>query len=143
MGNMLARVGLLVFGVALYWLASRLHKKAGSGGPQGGKGANPKKVIATLMAFLAGCALVGTFVGDWVAGIGRASPLIAAAFFLLTAGVLVIDWWSDGVPDRPAFIAAALLPLAVVVGFAQIDTAFDQVGDKAEQVGQTIQNGSK
>ncbi|MET0522648.1 MAG: hypothetical protein ABW156_11870, partial [Jiangellaceae bacterium] len=115
MESILTRIGLLVFGVVMYWLAARLHKKAGAGGggPQGGgKGNNSKKIIATVMAFLAGCALVGTFVGDWARGIGGMSPMIAAAFFLLTAGVLVIDWWSDGTPDRPAFIAAALLPLA-------------------------------
>lgn len=147
MGSVFGRLGLFILAFVILFLANRLHKKAGAGGggPQGGN--NPKsrnkKVAATIMAFFGGCALVGTFVSDWMSSIGGASPLVAAAFFLASAGVLIIDWWSDGVPDRPAFIAAALLPIAAMIGMSQLDTALGQVGDKAEQVGHTIQNGSK
>lgn len=142
MGSFFQGAGLFALAAVLFFLGNRLHKKS-AGGQGAAKGAKPKKIIATIMSFCSGLAMLGTIVGDWLGDLAGMSPYIAAAFFLVSAGIVFIDWWSDGVPDRPAFLAAAFLPLAVVVGFTQLDRVGDMLGENADRVTDTIKSQSR
>lgn len=135
--EILGRGALFILALVIFFLAKRLHTKAS------GKAAKVQKTIATIMALLAGLTLIGTFVGEWMGNVTGASPYIAAAVFLITAGGLCIDWWTDGVPDKFAFWCALFLPLAIVFGFSQLSNLGDVIGRNAEQVSTTIQNGAR
>lgn len=128
----LGRAGLLICAVVIIFLARRLHKKAS------GKAEKSQKVIATLSGMLGGLSLVGTIAGEWMSKLGGASPYIAAAVFLVAAGGLLIDWWADGVPDKFAFWCAVVLPLATLVGYAQLPNLGDAISRNAEQVSSTV-----
>lgn len=130
--ELLGRGALFILAMVIFFLAKRLHTKAS------GKAAKVQKTIATIAALLAGLALIGTFVGGWMGEVTGASPYIAAAIFLITAGGLCIDWWTDGVPDRFAFWCALFLPLAIVFGFSQLSNVGDVISRNAEQVSNTI-----
>ncbi|MEV1315405.1 hypothetical protein AB0J14_04890 [Micromonospora arborensis] len=135
MFSLLGRAGLLICAVAILFLARRLHTKAS------GKAEKTQKVCATIAGFFGGLALIGTVAGEWMGKIGGASPYIAAAIFLVAAGGLLIDWWADGKPDKFAFWCAVVLPMAAIIGYAQLPKLGDAISDNAEQVSTTVESG--
>ena len=134
--DFLGRAGLLICAVIIVFLARRLHTKAA------GKAEKTQKTIATVAVFLGGLALLGTVAGDWMAQVTEASPFIAAGAFILTAGGLFIDWWTDKKPDKFAFWCALLLPLAIVFGLGQLSTLGDEIEKSGDRV-QTTLDGSR
>lgn len=137
MTSILARGGLLICAIIIVFLAYRLHKKAH------GQSEKAKKITATVLVFIGGLALMGTFVGTWMGKIAGASPYLAAGAFLLTAGGLIIDWWSDGKPDKFAFWCALALPLTAAFGLSQLSNLGDEIGRNADQVSNTISESSR
>jgi hypothetical protein len=137
MFEFLARFGMAILAGVIIFLARRLHTKAN------GKQAKAQKITATVIVFIGGIVLIGTFVGGWMASVSKASAIVAAAVFFVAAGGLVIDWWTDKVPDKFAFWAAAVLPLAIVFGFAQVHSVTVEIGHNADRVQSTLQRQGK
>ncbi len=121
----LGRFGLLIAAGCLFWLARRLHTKGRS---------KIQKNTAFVLSFLAGLALMGTFVGGWMSNLTAASPSLAAAFFLVAVGGTVVDLWTDKQADKFAFHAALLIPLAIAIGIGQMSNLGDELQRNGEQI---------
>jgi len=133
--DFLGRAGLLICAVIIVFLARRLHSKAS------GKAEKTQKTIATVAVFFGGLAMLGTVAGDWMATVTKASPFIAAAAFILAAGGLFIDWWTDKKPDKFAFWCALALPLAIVFGLGQLSTLGEELQESGDRVQTTLDGG--
>jgi MFS family permease len=123
------RFGAILIAVALLLIALRFHKA---------KGRNATKIIGVVLAFLSGCAFLGTIVGGWMVDLSEKIVGLSVAGLIVCVGIIVVDCAIDRKPDKPAFWAAALLPIFIVIGGAQIPTVTGQVGDGAGEVGTQI-----
>lgn len=130
----LGRFGLLVAAGALFWLARRLHTKGRS---------KVQKNVAFVLSFLAGLALMGTFIGGWMTSLTAASPYLAAAFFLVAVGGTVVDLWTDKQADKFAFHAALLIPLAIAIGFGQLSNLGDEIQENGNQITAEIEQAGR
>lgn len=110
--------GLLIPALAvLYVLNKRVNPR---------KGQSAVAIATMTFAFLAGCGLAFTFLGQWLAALvglpGRFSQEIGIGFAvgvtLLMAGIMVADISCDKRADKGAQFAAIVTPtlLALVVG---------------------------
>ena len=133
----LTRAGLFICAAIIIFLARRLHAKAS------GKQEKVQKITATIIAFIGGLALLGTFVGDWMGKVSKASPYVAAGLFLLTFLGVLIDWWTDKKPDKFAFYCAMFLPLSAVFGLTQMSHLSDQTGKSWDRVQSTVEQSSR
>lgn len=129
--DLLTRAGTLAIAVALLFIARRLHKASSK---------NPKKTktFAVVLAFLAGCAFLTTFVGEWMGSLASAAPALALAGLIVCVGVIAIDVGLDGKPDGPAFWAAFGLAMLAVFALSGLPMAGNQIGDGVEQVSTQI-----
>lgn len=122
-----ARFGTLAVAAAILFISYRLHKSSKKGA----------KNIAVVGAFLAGLAFLVTFVGDWMTGADWLGGFAAAGLIVCT-GIVVIDWWIDKKPDKPAFWASFALALFIVIGVANLPAAGNQIGQGGKQVGSQL-----
>ncbi len=128
------RFGLAIAAFALFWLARRLHTKGRS---------KAQKNAAFVGSLLAGLALMGTFVGGWMANLTSASPYIAAALFIITVGGTVVDLWTDKQADKFAFHAALVIPLAIALGAGQLSNLGDEIGRRGNEVSAVVEQAGK
>lgn len=126
----LDRFGTLAIACAVLFIAYRLH---GANGPR----AKKTKPAAIILAFLAGCAFLVTFVGGWIAGMNGVGTFSAAGL-IVCAGIVIVDWAFDGRPDKPAFWAAFALAFFLVLGATSLSTATSQIGDGTKQVSNEV-----
>lgn len=126
------RIGTLAIAAALLFVARRLHKAAGK---------NPRKTktFAIILAFIAGCAFLVTFVGAWMGTLSATVPGIAVAGLIVCAGVIAVDVGIDGKPDGFAFWAAFGLAMFAVFGLSGLPMAGNQIGDGFSRVGSQVQ----
>ena len=127
-----ARFGTFAIAAALLFAAMRVHRSTG-------KHTKVTKQVGLVLAFLAGCALLVTFVGSWMASLAAAAGAFFVAGLIACAAIIAVDWFLDGKPDRPAFWAAFFLAGMIVFGAAAIPKATGQIGDGANRVGTQIQ----
>jgi hypothetical protein len=104
MYNLGERFGTFVIAAALLFAAMRIHRSTG-------KHTKITKQVGLVLAFLAGCAFLVTFVGAWMAGMAGALGAFFVAGLIACAAIIAVDWLLDGKPDRPAFWAAFMLLL--------------------------------
>ncbi len=128
--SFLDRFGTLAIAAAVLFVAYRLH---GANGPR----AKKTKPFALILAFLAGCAFLVTFIGGWVTSVQGGAAFFAAGL-IACVGIIAVDWLLDGKPDKPAFWASFTLALLLVLGGTSIGMAADQVGDGTRQVSNEI-----
>jgi asparagine N-glycosylation enzyme membrane subunit Stt3 len=131
MYNLGERFGTFVIAAALLFAAMRIHRSTG-------KHTKITKQIGLVLAFLAGCAFLVTFVGAWMAGLAGAMGAFFVAGLIACAAIIAVDWLLDGKPDRPAFWAAFMLAAFIVFGVAALPRATGQIGNGANQVGTQI-----
>jgi hypothetical protein len=128
--SILDRFGSLAIAASILFVAYRMHGA-------GGKHVKRTKPAALILAFLAGCAFLVTFVGSWilnVKGLGE----ISVAGLITCAGIIFVDWLLDKKPDKPAFWAAFALAFFLILGGASLSTATDQVKRGGTQVEQVV-----
>jgi len=126
------RAGMLAIAAALLFIALRLHKSHG-------KHTRITKPASLVLSFFAGCAFLGTFVGDWVRNLASGTAGVAVAALIICAGIIIIDWALDNKPDKPAFWASFALALALVLGVSQLPMVKTQVGDSLNEVTSQVQ----
>lgn len=123
------RFGLLAIAAALLFVAVRGHKAAKS---------TKGKVFAVITAFLAGCATLVTFVGDWMGALAMKAPGVTVAGLIVCVAVIIIDVAFDKKPDGFAFWAAFCLALFIVFGAVGLPATGEQIGRGAERVGESL-----
>lgn len=126
------KFGTLLVAAALLYAAAKVHKSRG-------KGAKVAKPAGIILAFLAGCAFLVTVVGPWMLSLAEKIVGFSVAGLIVCVAIIIVDWLLDKKPDKPAFWAALLLPLFLVLGFSQLPSVAGQIGDGAKQVGGQIQ----
>jgi len=120
------RLGTLAVAAALLFAALRIHKSVGR---------RPKftKPAGVILALVAGLALLTTFVGSWLGAVIGWGIGFAVAGLIISLAILGIDL-HDGRPDKPAFWAAFVLPLFLVLGVGQLPAVGRQIGNGGHQV---------
>lgn len=126
-----SRLGALVLAIAILYTAHKVHKSSG-------KHSKVTKPAGVVLAFLAGCGLLVTLVGEWMGNLASQAPAVAVGLLIVTVTIIVVDWLLDGRPDTAAFYAALILPILLVFGFANIGAAAGQVGEGASRVGDQV-----
>jgi peptidoglycan/LPS O-acetylase OafA/YrhL len=128
--DFLASAGFFVFAVAVGWGAVYFIRKS--------RGRTWMQWTATVLGFGAGLLAVGSFVAD---ALGWATGLIpySAGALLFVAFVVVFISLLDKKPDIATVICAMGIPLIIAVGLVQIQDAWDQVEENANQVKTTIE----
>lgn len=119
-------IALLIAGAVLF-AAIRIHKSS----------KRTAKHVGVVAAFIAGLSALGTVVGDWMtsqAWIGS----VSIGGLIVAVAIIVVDWLVDRKPDKPAFWAAFVLPLLIVLGAANIGDVGDQISDGSKEVGSQI-----
>lgn len=124
------RLGAVLIAAALLFAALRIHKA---------KGKVATKITGVIFAFFAGCAFLGTIVGGWMVHLSDKIVGLSVAGLIVCAVIIAIDCLVDRKPDKPAFWAAVLLPIFIVIGGAQIPSVISQTGDGAREVGTQIE----
>jgi hypothetical protein len=127
-----ARFGTLAIAAALLFAALRVHKSTG-------RNTRVTKTTGVVLAFVAGCAFLVTFVGSWMAGVARSAGALFVAGLIVCTVIIVIDCLFDKKPDKPAFWAAFALAAVMVFGAASIPQATGQVKAGFSQVGDQVQ----
>lgn len=129
-GGFASRFGAFAIGVTLLWVARKAHNDTG-----GRVSPTAMQTLGVILAFLAGCALLVTFIGSWASSLAAAVPWLPVVATLVVAAIILFDWLNDGRPDRPAFFAMLLAPFVITLGIGQAwDAVSDQIGDGADQV---------
>jgi phosphoglycerol transferase MdoB-like AlkP superfamily enzyme len=126
------RIGMLLIASALLFAALRVHKSSG-------KHRQITSYAGVALAFLAGCGFLGTLVGSWMGRVASWAGVIGVVSLIACVVILVVDIAFDKRPDKPAFWAALILPLAIVFGTSQIPNVTTLVEGGADQVGRQVQ----
>jgi high-affinity Fe2+/Pb2+ permease len=134
--NLSTRVGMFFVASALLYGALKMHKS-------NGKYAKVTKPVSLVVAAMAGCAYLPTFIGSWMQKASMAVVGVGGAALIIAGVTLVVDWMCDKKPDKPAFWAATAMPMLLVFGLSQIPRVVDQVGDGAGQVGQQVNQSTR
>lgn len=122
-----ARFGTLAIAAAILFVAYRLHKSSKKNA----------KNIAVIGAFLAGLAFLVTFVGDWMRGADWLGG-VSVAGLIACAGIILVDYFMDRKPDKPAFWAAFALAFFIVIGASNLPSAGQQIGRGGKQVSEQL-----
>lgn len=123
--DFVASLGFLVFAVTVGWAGIYFMRRS--------RGRRWMQWTATVFAFGAGLLAIGSFVADLL---GWATGLVpySAGAVLLAALVVAFVSLLDKQPDMKTVVAAMVIPLVTGVGLVQIQQAWDQVEDNANQV---------
>lgn len=132
----LARLGTLAIAAALLFAARRFYKVRGE------KQAKTR-TVSVVLAFVAGLAFLATIAGSWAVNLGRGMGGWAVGLLIACIVIILVDWLIDKKPDAAAFWAAFVLGLAIVVGWAGLPKAVDQVHDGGNQVISQMNSGGK
>lgn len=123
------RLGVLAIAGALLFAALKAHKSSGRKGSWAG----------CVLAVIAGMFFLTTFIGGWIAAHSKALAAISVAGLIVIAAMIAFDMVGDRNPDKKSsFWASFLLPLVLVVGFAQLPAVGNQIGKGGDQVMSTI-----
>lgn len=126
----LERFGTLAIAAALLFVALRAHKSS----------KRWAKWTGIVLAFLAGCAFLVTFVGTWIGSLsGKGAALFFVAGLIVCGGIIFFDLVADKKPDKPAFWATFALAFVMVFGVANLPHATGQIGTGVDQVGTSVQ----
>lgn len=139
-----SRLTLVVVALALVWAAWKVHgitpqaKQRGGGGRQAGGGTPIKernREVGVLMGAGAGGALMAALPESWIGAAIDWIGIGALVVGLIVCGVIIlVDWWWDGRPDRPALVAAMIVPILFVYGVTHLDLVGDLLQDAGGEV---------
>lgn len=128
--DILASLGFLGFAIAVAWGALYFLKRARS------------RVwmhwTAFVFACVAGLLAMGSWLTDLLAWGTGFVPYLSGILLFVGLVIVFIDL-IDKRPDRLALICAMIIPSVVAAGVGQLQNAWDQVGENAEQVKTTIE----
>lgn len=121
-----ARFGAFVIAGALLFVAIRLQKS----------GNKKAKHVSIVAAFIAGLGALTAIVGDWMQADWLGS--VAVGGLIICACIIVVDWFVDKKPDKPAMYAAFALAMMVVLGASNLGAVGDQISDGSGKVGEQM-----
>lgn len=123
-----ARLSTLTIAASLLFLAYTLHKSRKPAA----------RHAAVVMSFIAGLAFLVTFVGEWMT---KADWLggFAVAGLIVCLSIVAVDWLWDKKPEKPAFWAAFVLALFIVLGSANLTTVGNNISEGGKQVGEQLE----
>ena len=128
--DLLASTGFLVFAATVGWAGVYFMRRS--------RGRRWMQWTATVLSFGAGLLAIGSFIADLL---GWATGLVpySAGAALLAALVVAFISLIDKQPDMKTVVSAMVIPLVAAVGIAQLQAAWDEVVDNAEQVRSRIE----
>lgn len=128
MDSLWGRVSTFVVAVAFLYAAIRIHRARPAAA----------KYVGTGLAFLAGLGMLSTIVGGWMTSLGNTLAGVGVAGLVITAAIVAVDVAMDKKPDKPAFWAAFLLPIFIVIGMGGMSGLASQINDGGQRVSSTI-----